>query len=102
MNNMKQIVTLTFLLGCGFSVLSQEGKNDPTYSANNYKHPNKATYAKKHFHNVSTEFETIAIKSSDNYKQPHNNAVVASKAGITTVKPDKTKRNVSSKHPFGL
>ncbi len=99
---MKQIVMLAFLLGCGFSVLSQEGKNDPTYSANNYKHPNKAAFAKKHYRNAAAEFETIAVRSSDNYKQPHNSSPMTSKAGIATVKPDKTKRNVSSKHPFGL
>jgi len=98
---MKQIVMLTFLLGCGFSVLSQEGKNDPTYSANNYKHPNKALFARKHNRDASTTFETVAAKSNDNYKQPYN-SVVTSKAGIATAPPQKGKRNASYKHPFGL
>jgi hypothetical protein len=102
---MKRILILTFLLGCGFSGICQNSKriNDPTYSTHNYKHPNKAAYAKEHNLDNSAFLETASVASNDNYKQPHNKRIVKSSGvGIQSTKPLRDKRNQSYKHPFGL
>jgi hypothetical protein len=102
---MKHTLILTLLLGCGFSGWSQNDKriNDPTYSVHNYKHPNKAAYAKKYNLDNSTFLETSPVASNNNYKQPHNKpSVKSSGVGIQSTKPSRDKRNQSYKHPFGL
>jgi hypothetical protein len=102
---MKQIFLLIFLLGCGFSGISQNSKriNDPTYSTHNYKHPNKAAYAKEHNLDNSTFLETSSVARNDNYKQPNNKPMIKSSGvGIQSTKPSRDRRNQSYKHPFGL
>jgi hypothetical protein len=101
---MKHLLIMIFLIACGFSGMSQNSRpiNDPTYSVHNYKHPNKAAYARKHNLDKSTFLETSTVASNDNYKQPHNKrSVVSSKAVVETTRVS-AKKNQSYKHPFGL
>jgi hypothetical protein len=98
---MKRILFLSFMILGGHIAFSQSPKNDPTYSENNYKHPNKAVWAKEHKTDKSTEFTTGKVEQNDNYKQQFNQAQPADKVVIKT-KPESNKNRKSYKHPYGL
>jgi len=74
-------------------------KNDPTYSANNYKHPNKAAYAKEHNLDNSVFLQTSTVALSTNYKQPYNKIETTATA-LPAKRVDKSTK--SYKHPQGL
>jgi hypothetical protein len=101
---MKHLLIAGFFFACAITAFSQNGRvnHDPSYSASNYKHPNKAAYARKHNLDNSTAMLTVSGNYRDNYKQPYNKAVVTSRAAVTATKMDRKKRNASYKHPFGL
>ena len=75
---MKKIAMLILAVSftTAFNLVGQDiNKNDPTYSANNYKHPNKAKIAKE---NSKVDFSAVSYvesKNNDsrNYKQQNNN-----------------------------
>jgi hypothetical protein len=73
---------------------------DPTYSANNYKHPNKAAYARLIGLDKSTKLETTSVTQSDNYKQPYSGTKATTKFAIAQAQ--EKKRGSSYKHPYGL
>lgn len=75
---------------------------DPSYSVNNYKHANKATYAKKHNLDKSVQLQTVLVADNGDYKHPVaiNRAVPTRKATFSVAKDDKTGR--TEKHPLGL
>ena len=73
---------------------------DPSYSVNNYKHPNKAAYAHKHKLGNPIELQTAKVVENRNYKNPYNKTAVVSKGSFATAKEDKRGRN--EKHPYGL
>ena len=58
--------------------------NDPTYSAYNYKHPNKAAYAKEHNLDNPATVGTIEVTDNENYKQS-NSLVTTTKLGVVSV-----------------
>lgn len=76
---MKKIAMLVLAVSftTAFNVVGQDiNKNDPTYSVNNYKHPNKAKIAKE---NSKDEFAAVIYvesknKASRNYKQQNNSS----------------------------
>jgi hypothetical protein len=79
----------------------QNLKNDPTYSVNNYKHPNKAALARKLDLDKVTKFEIIKVNVNNNYKQVFNTPM--NKASYAAAVPKTNKSMVrSSKHPYGL
>lgn len=58
--------------------------NDPSYSAYNYKHPNKAAYAKEHNLDNPVTVGTIEVTENENYKQS-NSLVTTNKLGVVSV-----------------
>ena len=58
--------------------------NDPSYSAYNYKHPNKAAYAKEHNLENPVTVGTIEVTENENYKQS-NSLVTTNKLGVVSV-----------------
>jgi len=58
--------------------------NDPSYSAYNYKHPNKAAYAKEHNLDNPATVGTIEVTENENYKQG-NSLVTTNKLGVVSV-----------------
>ena len=90
-----------FFLGLFMTALSlvtfgQDRSIDPSYSVHNYKHPNKAAYAKKHNLDNPTKFGQIEVVQADNYKQSHR-LTRSMKAGVIT-RYDKFKIYPSYKH----
>ena len=69
---------------------------DPSYSAYNYKHPNKAAYAKVHNLDNPVTVGTIETTQNENYKQ-NNTKVTSKKIGVET-KGDKDKKYPNYKH----
>jgi hypothetical protein len=98
---MKRFLIFSFMILGGHIAFSQSHKNDPTYSENNYKHPNKAAWAREHKTDKSNEFATGKVEQNDNYKQQFNQAKTSEKAIVKT-KSDLNKSRKSYKHPYGL
>ena len=88
------------LLVCQEVFCQKRVDRDPSYSANNYKHPNKAAYAKAHNLDNSIVLSTVAVTEHLNYKQPFSKKVTSNKSVFVTKKVEKS--TVSYKHPFGL
>jgi hypothetical protein len=93
------MMTGLLILGCVIAY-GQRVKNDPTYSINNYKHPNKAAEAKKLNLDPHTNLETAEVNSSDNYKQPFQKTIRRKSFMAASTEANKQRR--SSKHPYGL
>lgn len=71
--------------------------NDPSYSVNNYKHPNKVAYAKKNKLQGLLTVPEIMVVQNDNYKQS-NRRVSVLKTG-TVVSNDRYRAYPNDKHP---
>ena len=97
---MKRILIMSFLMvSAHVAFCQQEGKNDPTYSVNNYKHPNKAAYAREHNLDNSIMLETATVSLSANYKQPYNKI----ETNVTALPAKRVEKSTKSyKHPQGL
>jgi len=97
---MKHIVILVGLTMASSLAFGQKGvERDPSYSNNNYKHPNKAAYARKHNLDKSVELPIVAAEDNRDYKHPGNKKVTTSPA-FATRKASNTRS--SYKHPYGL
>jgi hypothetical protein len=98
MSIMKKIfLTFGFAGILAIQSLSQSKvENDPQYSVYNYKHPNKAAYAKKHNLDNTNSASQIDVVQSDNYKQS-NRKVASRKFGVIS-KNDKNKPYPNYKH----
>ncbi|OOG77889.1 hypothetical protein [Algoriphagus sp. A40] len=95
----KAIIGLVALFSMNLAIGQTVPKNDPTYSASNYKHPNKAAYAKKHMVSQSTTFDITSVIVSENYKHPDMRT--ARKKAILPSDNVATRSNRSYKHPYG-
>ncbi len=97
---MKRILIISFFLVVAHLGLSQNiAVNDPTYSANNYKHPNKAAYAKKHMVNAII-FERAKVSQLVNYKKPYS--LLMAEVFVIPASKKASKSRKSYKHPQGL
>lgn len=74
--------------------------NDPGLSANNYKHPDKAAYARKHNLDKHTRLESVTVSTNGDYKHPNAKRRTASRATISTSKG--MNPAASHKHPLGF
>src|SRR5690242_13373626 len=98
--HMKRVLIMSFLLvSAHVAFCQQEIKNDPTYSANNYKHPNKAAYAREHNLDNSIFLPTATVSLTANYKQPYNK-IETKVTALPVRRVEKTMK--SYKHPQGL
>lgn len=95
---MKILATILVLsLITSFSAIGQSKVDkDPSYSAYNYKHPNKAAYAKVHNLDNPVTVGTIEVTQNENYKQMNTKAT-SRKGGVIT-KGDKYKKYPNYKH----
>ena len=94
---MKSTVLVLFLSVVSVAAYSQDKvRMDPTYSAYNYKHPNKAAYAKKHNFDNPAVADRIEVAHAENYKQP-NSVTISKKVGVVT-RFDKYKIYPNYKH----
>src|SRR3954463_15707405 len=99
--NMKHIVMLSCLtLASGLAFGQKAVDHDPTYSVNNYKHPNKAAYARKHNLDKSVELPIVASEENRDYKHPGNKKITTTSPAFGTGKTSNTR--ASYKHPYGL
>ena len=73
------IAVMSLVTYTGFS--QDKVQNDPSYSAYNYKHPNKAAYAKKHNLDNPATLGQIEVVQAENYKQSYKRTVWR-KAGV--------------------
>jgi len=97
---MRHIVTLVCLTLTSNLVSGQKGVDrDPSYSVNNYKHPNKAAYARKHNLDKSVELQTVEVTDNRDYKHPGSRKKTTSPA-LAATKASNTR--ASYKHPYGL
>ena len=83
-----------------FAFGQRSAASDPTYSINNYKHPNKAAYARKHQLDKPTALEPMSVNRNENYKQPYSNVHEVKKFAMISTR--QKKRGASYKHPYGL
>jgi hypothetical protein len=98
---MKQIAGVIILMVISQLAFSQTRiQPDPTYSAGNYKHPNKAAYAREHNLDKSTKLETVDAADNSNYKAPYSSKKIKKAAMVAS--SDKSKARGSYKHPHGL
>jgi hypothetical protein len=98
---MKTIFTLFILMCVVQASFSQyKSANDPSYSINNYKHPNKAANAVKIKSDELNLLETSSAMVTENYKQPKRTK--ATKQMVTIEARKQITKNSSSKHPMGL
>lgn len=91
---------IAFLVTMGSFAFGQRSMSDPSYSVNNYKHPNKAKYAKEHGLDKSTELTSVTVNRNENYKQPYTTEKTK-KFALTSQVASK-KSGTSYKHPYGL
>ena len=92
------LLILGLLSLTGSNAFSQSNKDiDPSYSIYNYKHANKADYARKHQLNKQATLGEIMVVQNDNYKQS-NRRVRVMKVGAVA-KNDKYKTYPNYKHP---
>ena len=90
------------LLGLAFQ-FSFGQSSDPSVSVHNYKHPNKAAYAKKNKTDRNIELKSVEINRNDNYKNSASNKKISKRAAlIPTSSGDKGLTRRSYKHPYGL
>jgi hypothetical protein len=92
---MKQFLTFAFLM-VGTLAFGQK-QVDPSYAANNYKHANKAAYARKHNLDKSPELKLVSVTDNGDYKHPGRKAKATKKAALST-----GTESTSHKHPLGL
>ena len=97
---MKRILMMAILVMTGGFAFGQRSVNDPSYSVNNYKHPNKAKYAKEHRLDKSTELTRITVDQNTNYKQPYTKE--KTKKFALAPQTAGKKSGTSYKHPYGL
>jgi hypothetical protein len=82
----------------GSQAFSQDKTSvDQSYSVSNYKHPNKAAYAKKHNLENTTTVGEIQVTENQNYKQS-NSLVTTTKLGVVS-NDDGQKEYPNYKHP---
>jgi hypothetical protein len=98
---MKRIVMIGFSMMMGYFAFGQRVISDPSYSVNNYKHPNKAAYARKHGLDRLTKLNTVSVMQRENYKQPYSATKATQKYALFSSMP-REKSNSSYKHPYGL
>jgi hypothetical protein len=99
---MKHILILGLVALMSHVALSQDKyKNDPSYSVNNYKHPNKAAYAKKNNLDASITVSSSTGKANDDYKHGFNKPKKAERSKVS-VETRKNTKNKSYKHPYGF
>jgi hypothetical protein len=92
---MKNVMMISLLLLVGGKSFGQKFRHDPTYSVNNYKHPNKAAAAKAY--DTATTLDTTNVEVADNYKHPQ--VTTSTKKYKVKSTP---KQSGSYKHPYGL
>ncbi len=97
---MRHLMTFACVMLVANLAFAQKKVVDPSYSVNNYKHPNKAAYARTHNLDNTIQLQTAQVADNRDYKHPTKKAVVVSKGTFATAKPDKKRR--TEKHPFGL
>jgi hypothetical protein len=86
---MKHLAAI-FILVLGMTIKLQ-AQNDPSYSVHNYKHPNKAAYAKKHNLDKLNYFEykneSKLDNSKRNYKDQRNVGNESTSGAVITTAP---------------
>ncbi len=98
---MRRIAILVGLTMASSLVFGQKGvEHDPSYSVNNYKHLNKAVYARKHNLNKSVEIPVVAAEENRDYKHPQSKNIATTSPAFATRKATNT--GASYKHPYGL
>jgi hypothetical protein len=98
---MKNVVFAGLMILAAQVSFAQNGvKNDPTYSANNYKHPNKAKYAKEHNLGNPVSIETREVAVKENYKQSFSAGKSSQKVSVEARAYSRGSK--SYKHPYGL
>ena len=80
---MKSIFLALFMTVLSLVTFAQGKSLDPSYSAYNYKHPDKAAYAKKHNLDNPAKVGQIQVLQAENYKQS-NRRTLSMKAGAVT------------------
>mgnify|MGYP003575351969 CR=1 FL=1 len=94
---MKSIFLTLFMAVLSVITFAQDKvRTDPSYSAYNYKHPNKAAYAKKHNLDNPARAGQIEVAQADNYKQSHRKTI-STKFGVIS-RYDKYKIYPNYKH----
>jgi hypothetical protein len=100
---MKRILVLTFLISAGTVAFAQKeaktGKNDPTYSVHNYKHPNKAAWAAKNKKEGIT-LDNATVGDNSDYK--HTFARKSRKKAVASPYKGNGYPASSYKHPLGV
>jgi len=100
---MKHVLVLTLFIAAGTVAFAQEkskvGKNDPTYSVHNYKHPNKAAWAAKNKKEGTTLDNTTVADNSD-YK--HGYSRKSRKKAVAFPHKGNGYPASSYKHPLGV
>lgn len=93
---MKRVMTLAVAMALGTIAFGQKN-TDPSVSANNYKHANKAAYAKKNNIDKTTELSMAPVADNADYKHPGRKTKSVRKATIAV-----GTGSTNHKHPLGL
>ncbi len=94
------IIAGIFTMIAGAALAQEKVKHDPTYSVNNYKHSNKADYARKHNLDGLQPLSIVTSTANRDYKHPGVPATPSAVGATEARKMDKSTR--SYKHPNGL
>ena len=105
---MKRIMLLGFMLAAAQFTIAQTKMVDPSLSANldpsisvnNYKHADKAAYAKANNLDRQTEMTSITVADQDAYKHPKKSEKEKRSASIPV--SSGMSPAASHKHPHGL
>src|SRR5688572_26435524 len=98
---MKRILIFSFMIFAAQITFGQVPGNDASYSVHNYKHPNKAAYAKKHKLDKSNVAVSTEGARNDNYKRQFKKRETGKKVVVKT-RTNQDRSNRSYKHPYGL
>jgi hypothetical protein len=74
---------------------------DPSYSAHNYKHPNKVSVARSKNLDGVTPLKSVLVSGGSEYKHRYNQSWFVVKAAFRT-RPVNSKSRATTKHPLGL
>jgi hypothetical protein len=98
---MKRIVIASFFTVLMTSAFAQTQNNlDPSYSARNYKHANKAAMASRSNLDKAIALKPVLVQGGPEYKHRFNQTFVVVKGSANTGKPAAYRKGY--KHSFGL
>jgi hypothetical protein len=94
------VISSCLLLLVSLAFGQKRMEKDPSYSVRNYKHSNKATFARQHNLDQTVILPQTVVVSNSEYKHRYNHSGLVVRSVVRTSKAKHP--SASHKHPLGL